>query len=468
MEPKHIIIDNKYKISKKLGRGSFADVYKAFDIVKKEHVAIKFETISNHQQFLNEIQALSSLSLIEGVPSIISSGQYNNKQYIALELLDKSLDDKLKKYNKAFSLNCVTLIGLQIIKRLQNIHDMNYLHRDIKPSNIMIGRKKKAKNSILYLIDFGLSKKYRDPFTKQHSLYGENRQIIGNLKFSSLNTHLGIEQSRRDDIEACFNVLINCLKGSLPWDCSNQEFSNFLVLGIMKKVTIEQLCKDCPNEFIEIFKYIRALHFQDNPDYEYIIELLHKIRINNKLTLIFDWIPKEKRRVSNDHLAVSSMIHLQNNVRRSSAQITMNSIKKLTKSPKHNNEKSSHKDSDSSYYASVSSNTNSASQLSSSNGEKDLLASEEEEEEEKKNKHLVDKHKKKSSGVSDTNSDLEEIKSSNGVTEKKMQIYIEAFTKSIETKIICRKDTLKDSSYPEIHNRSLFSHFDQQIEDNFS
>ncbi|OMJ92089.1 hypothetical protein SteCoe_5184 [Stentor coeruleus] len=461
MEPKRIIIDNKYKLRKKLGHGSFADVHKAFDIVAKEHVAIKFETKSNHQQFLNEIQALSALSLIEGIPSILSSGQYKSKQYIVLELLDKSLDNKLKKYNSIFSLDCVTLIGLQIIKRLQNIHDMNYLHRDIKPSNIMIGRKKKGKDSTLYLIDFGLSKKYKDPVTKQHSLYGENRQIIGNLKFSSLNTHLGIEQSRRDDVEACFNVMINCLKGSLPWDCSNQEFSNSLVLGIMKKVTIEQLCKDCPHEFIEIFKYIRGLHFQDRPNYEYIIELLHRIRISNKLTLIFDWIAKEKRRVSIDFLAVSSTNNLKNNVRRSSAQVTMNNITKLTKSPKNSKEKSSHKSSDSSCYGSFSSNTNSASQVSSSNGEKEFLVSEEGKDD--------DKRSRKGSGTSaDANSDQEKAKPNNCETEKKMQIYVEAFTKNIESKIICRKDTLKDSAYPEIHDRSLFSHFDQQIEDNFS
>lgn len=465
MESKHIIIDNKYKIRKKLGQGSFADVYKAFDIATKEHIAIKFETNSNHQQFLNEIQALSALSLIEGVPAMLSSGQYNNKQYIVLELLGESLEDMLKKYNSIFSLNCVTLIALQIIKRLQNIHDMNYLHRDIKPSNIMIGRKKKGKNSILYLIDFGLSKKYRDPVTKQHSLYGENRQIIGNLKFSSLNAHLGIEQSRRDDVEACFNVMINCLKGCLPWDCSNQEFSNFLVLGILKKVTIEQLCKDCPHEFIEIFKYIRSLHFQDRPNYEYILELLHKIRTNNKLSLAFDWIPKEKRRVSHDLLTVSPINNLTNNVRRSSAQITMSNIKNLTKSPKNNNKKTSQKGSSSSYYASASSNTNSASQLSSSNGEKDFLSSEEG----KEDGNLVEKHTRKISVIhADANPDEEKNKSSNGETEKKLQIYVEAITKNIESKIICRKDTLKDTAYPEIHDRSLFSRLDQQMEDNFS
>lgn len=442
MEGKHLIIDNRFKLRKKLGEGSFGDVYKAFDITTKEHVAVKFETSKNHQQFANEIQALSSLSHIEGIPKPLSTGHYNSKQYIALELLGVSLDSKFKKYNNKFSLNCVTLIGLQMFKRLQNIHDMNYIHRDIKPSNIMIGRRNKGDNLTLYLIDFGLSKKYRDPLTKQHSLYGEKRQIIGNLKYSSLNAHLGIEQSRRDDLEACFNVLINCLKGRLPWECLEQDISNYYVVGIMKKITVEQICQGCPSEFVEILKYIRNLHFQDRPNYDYILELLNKIRVSNNFVLSFDWNHKSKRRVSNDFLAASLVP--DKNVRRASAQIVLSDIQGLTK---HNNKRRGSKrpkDSDSSNDDSISSCSPGISPIRLSIVNKEMQAVEDEKKE----------HEKENDGSFGFETPCFNIK----VTFDDMKIEPEPAGEeenNEESQAICRQDTIKDSSYPEFHDRTL-------------
>ena len=292
MEPKKQVIDKKYRLIKKLGEGSFGEVYKAIDINTKEKVALKFETTNNHAQLNNEIQAYESLCNIEGIPKLHFSGFHNNRPYLVLDLFESSLDSKFKEYNHKFSIRCVVLIGIQMLKILEHIHERNYIHRDIKPANIMIGRK--SKSNMLYLIDFGLSKKYRDPIIKQHTLYREKRQLIGNFEYSSLNAHLGIEQSRRDDIESAFYLMLKFYKGKLPWDSLMQEAASSNKLGFIRKITVEQICDSCPGQFLEMLKYIRGIRFEERPNYEYVKQLLGDLANENECDLEFDWIkPKE-------------------------------------------------------------------------------------------------------------------------------------------------------------------------------
>ena len=293
MESKEIILDDRYKILQKLGEGAFGAVYKGKDILTKDRVAIKLETIKNHSQIPNEVMAYNALLNIKGIPKLHSSGYYNTQAYIIIDLLGKTLHDYFLLNNARLSLNCVCNIGIQILKRLEDIHDHSYIHRDIKPANIVVGRR--GNKNLLYLIDFGLSKKYRDPFTKQHTLYGERRQVIGNLKYSSFNTHQGVEQSRRDDVEACFYVVLNMYIGSLPWE-KVTEVQNSSILNVMKKLTIEQICEDCPVEFVAILRYVRSIHFEERPNYEFIKEKFLNIVRVNEFILTFDWIKVKRHR----------------------------------------------------------------------------------------------------------------------------------------------------------------------------
>lgn len=95
------------------------------------------------------------------------------------------------------------------------------MHRDIKPENFLMGLGKKS--HIVHIIDFGLSKRYRDSKTHQHIQYKENKNLTGTARYASVNAHLGIEQARRDDLESIGYVLVYLVNGSLPWQNLNVQ-----------------------------------------------------------------------------------------------------------------------------------------------------------------------------------------------------------------------------------------------------
>jgi len=107
------------------------------------------------------------------------------------------------------------MLAEQMITRVEFMHSQNFLHRDMKPDNFLIGINNKA--SMVYMIDFGLSKRYRDPKTGEHIPYRDNKSLTGTARYASVNTHIGIEQARRDDLESIGYILLYFLKGQLPW-----------------------------------------------------------------------------------------------------------------------------------------------------------------------------------------------------------------------------------------------------------
>jgi serine/threonine protein kinase len=102
-----------------------------------------------------------------------------------------------------------------MITRIEFIHKSSFLHRDIKPDNFLMGLGEKE--TTCFVIDFGLAKRYIDRKTGQHIPYKDKKQLTGTARYASLNTHLGIEQSRRDDLEAIGYIFVYFMKGSLPW-----------------------------------------------------------------------------------------------------------------------------------------------------------------------------------------------------------------------------------------------------------
>lgn len=133
---------------------------------------------------------------------------------MVMDLLGPSLQDLFQKCNRRFDLKTVVLIGKQVITRLEYLHSKKFIHRDIKPENFLMGTHQNCTK--VFVIDFGLSKKYIQK-NGEHIPYKDNKSLTGTPRYASINSHLGIEQSRRDDLESVVYMLIYFLKGSLPW-----------------------------------------------------------------------------------------------------------------------------------------------------------------------------------------------------------------------------------------------------------
>ena len=216
-----------------------------------------------------------------------------------MELLDKSLEDLFQQRQKNFPLKTVCLIAQQMIDRLEYIHNKNIIHRDIKPDNFVMGLNM---SHIVYILDFGLSKKYRSSRTHQHIRFCSNKKLTGTARYASINALKGCEQSRRDDLEAIGYVLMYFLRGSLPWQGLkvNKGEDRYKKIYIKKKNTsAESLCEGFPNEFRDYVNYTRKLGFEDDPDYNYLKGLFLKVleKENSIIDFWFDWM-KEKPEIN--------------------------------------------------------------------------------------------------------------------------------------------------------------------------
>ena len=287
------IIFKKYKIKKKLAEGAFGDVYMGSCIENKEMVAIKVENRKIVKPLL-ETEAFFLYSLRGlGIPEVLSFGRLKNYNVLVEPLLDKSLFDIFNERRKRLALEDICLMSKQIIERIHWVHSKNIVHRDIKPDNFLIGKKDP---NVIYLIDFGLSKKYKSSTTGKHIRFGFTGKLTGTVRFASANALRGGEQSRRDDLESIGYMIIFFMRGKLPWQgvTGVKKMERYLKIYKMKKnVTPEDLCKSLPKQMTEYMRYVKSLEFEQDPDYKYLrnlfTSLLKKIHDTNDL-LLFSWI----------------------------------------------------------------------------------------------------------------------------------------------------------------------------------
>jgi len=230
-------------------------------------------------------------------PNVHWCGTQGNYNIMVIDLLGPSLEDLFNYCKRKFGLKTVVMIGDQMLSRIEFIHSRNFLHRDVKPDNFLIGLGKK-KNQI-YAIDFGLAKRYRDPKTGLHIPYKDGKSLTGTARYASINTHLGIEQSRRDDLESLAYVLVYFLTGELPWQGLKAKNMKEKYEKIMEKkisTPIEVLCKGFPEEIQIFIHYTRDLRFDDRPDYSFLKKLLKTIIDREKFEIdsIFDWVTRKQ------------------------------------------------------------------------------------------------------------------------------------------------------------------------------
>ncbi|XP_061370776.1 casein kinase 1-like protein 10 isoform X2 [Gastrolobium bilobum] len=287
------VIGGKFKLGRKIGSGSFGELYLGVNVQNGEEVAVKLESVkTKHPQLHYESKLYILLQGGTGIPHLKWFGVEGDYNVMVIDLLGPSLEDLFNYCNRKFSLKTVLMLADQLINRVEYMHSRGFLHRDIKPDNFLMGLGRKANQ--VYVIDYGLAKKYRDLQTHKHIPYRENKNLTGTARYASVNTHLGVEQSRRDDLESLGYVLMYFLRGSLPWQglkagTKKQKYDR---ISEKKMLTpIEVLCKSYPLEFTSYFHYCRSLRFEDKPDYSYLKRLFRDlfIREGYQFDYVFDW-----------------------------------------------------------------------------------------------------------------------------------------------------------------------------------
>ncbi|KAI0363706.1 kinase-like protein [Pilatotrama ljubarskyi] len=298
----------KYRLEEEIAIGGCGTVYQGVHTVAGKEVAIKLEpAVAKSSPLKQESKIYKTLMGGPGVPWINWSGKQGDYNVMVIDLLGPSLEDLFRMCNRHFSLKTILMLADQLITRIEFIHSRDFVHRDIKPANFVVPKTPESQRAdyVVNVIDFGLAKKFRDPRTGAHIPYHQDdHHGVGTCLFAAINTHLGVECSRRDDLESLAYMLIYFLRGTLPWrKIKGSSVSETWDLIRDKKIETESvLTVGLPAEFDVFYKYVRALEFEDLPDYEGLRALFRGLAERQGIVYdgAFDWcVPRPSGSRSN-------------------------------------------------------------------------------------------------------------------------------------------------------------------------
>lgn len=312
------ILEGRFRVIKRLGNGAFGEIYKVEKKKDGSIYAAKIEKAvknSKHVMLFWESKLIHKLRGKTYIPQLYYIGtdktnEKNQFHVMVMDMLGPSLEDLFMQCKRKFDLKTCCLIAQQMIKRIEKVHEERIIHRDIKPDNFLIGGTELTKDNI-YIIDFGLAKCYKNS-EGQHIPYIEGKNLTGTARYASIATHMGKEQSRRDDLETIGHVVIYFLRGSLPWQNLPGKNKDEKYKNIKKKkleTSLETLCKGYPVEFKEYMEYCRSLKFEEDPDYKYCVSLFDKCMRRHQLDpKVFDFTWKQNRLSKDKEALKNSML----------------------------------------------------------------------------------------------------------------------------------------------------------------
>ena len=273
------LVAHRYRTHKRLGAGSFGEIFVGSDVNTGLRVAMKFEKHGLRcPQLRHEYKVYRELQGCRGVCKVQYYGTHNNFNVMVLDLLGPSLEELFTKCGRRLSLKTTLKLADQMLERCEALHGRHLIHRDVKPANFTMGDA--SSSPLVYCIDFGLSKRFRNPHTLQHIPHRVGKSLTGTPRYASISNHLGIEQSRRDDLEAVGYVLVYFAKGRLPWQGLKAKSAHKkykLILDKKQEISIAQLCHGCPAQFAEYLSYCRSLKFDASPNVAYLRRLFRDL-----------------------------------------------------------------------------------------------------------------------------------------------------------------------------------------------
>lgn len=278
MLPADSVVAGVYRVRRLLGEGGFGRVYAGTDTRTGGAVAIKTEALDAPvPQLLIEHKVLhGDLAGVFGFPRAYWFSVEHGVHVLVMERLGADLEH-LRGAAPGGVLPCATVMDVarQVLQRLAALHSRGIIHRDVKPDNLLYGLG--PASGTVFLIDFGLAKRVAAPGHDHIPADTQRKRLIGTPRFTSINCHLGHQQSRRDDLEALVYVLVYLVKGSLPWQglpAPGPDDTNYSAICAAKQAAEPPvLCVGLPPVFAYTLAYARGLAFDALPDYPHLLAM---------------------------------------------------------------------------------------------------------------------------------------------------------------------------------------------------
>ena len=278
----------RFRLLSKLGEGSFGQIFKGIDTITNRLVAIKVETNKSSSQNQLKMEAkiykeMEGTLIYKNVrwPRLHFFGCDAGHCIMVMDLLGPNIESILKKtaHNRLSSVT-VAYIAEKMITLVERLHFGGFVHRDLKPQNFVIEYCEHSypRYPEVYLIDYGLAKSYIEHDKTTHAPFVQKKSLKGTVRYSSINTHLGIEQSRRDDLQSLAYILVYMLAGRLPWqnlmkDRDKKEAYHHIMMLKMKTTAEElvaPLSDDIKEAMLSFILYVNTLMYHEQPNYDFL------------------------------------------------------------------------------------------------------------------------------------------------------------------------------------------------------